>query len=319
MNRTMVAAVLLACSFIVPSQARAADRVVATFKPVHSLVSAVMAGVGQPYLLMRGSESPHTYRMRPSDAGVIGKARVIFMIGERTETTLVGPIRKLGRKVRVVELAEAPALVRRPPRTGGAFEDDGHGHSHGHGHGHGRSRGLGKDDAFDMHVWLDPINAGWMTLAIARALSETDPANAAKYDANADALITRLEAFRAELDAELAPVRRKPFIVFHDAYQYFEKRFGLTAVGSAMVTAGRAPGVRRVRELRRKVRELGLVCVLAEPRYDPRFVKLITEGTAARAGTIDPTGITIKPGPEMYFSLLRNMAASFKACLAPSG
>ena len=315
MNRTMVAAVLLACSFIVPSQARAADRVVATFKPVHSLVSAVMAGVGEPYLLMRGSESPHTYRMRPSDAGVIGKARVIFMIGERTETTLVGPIRKLGGKVRVVELAKAPALVRRPLRMGGAFEDDGHGHSHGHSHG----RGLGKDDAFDMHVWLDPINAGWMTLAIARALSETDPANAAKYDANADALITRLEAFRVELDAELAPVRRKPFIVFHDAYQYFEKRFGLTAVGSAVVTAGRAPGVRRVRELRRKVRELGLVCVLAEPRYDLRFVKLITEGTAARAGAIDPAGTTIKPGPEMYFSLLRNMAASFKACLAPSG
>ncbi|MCY4487329.1 MAG: zinc ABC transporter substrate-binding protein [Deltaproteobacteria bacterium] len=281
----------------------------ATFKPVHSLVSAVMAGVGEPYLIMRGAESPHTYRMRPSDAGVIGKARVIFMIGELTETTLAGPIRKLGRKVRVVELAEAPALVRRPLRTGGAFEDDDHGPAHGHGH----------DDEFDMHVWLDPVNAGWMTLAIARALSETDPANAARYDANADALITLLEALQGELAAELAPARKKPFIVFHDAYQYFEKRFGLTAVGSAVVSTNRTPGVRRVRELRRKVRELGVVCVFAEPRYDPRFVRLITEGTDARAGTVDPAGMMVKPGPEMYFSLLRNMAASFKACLTPSG
>ncbi len=313
MRNFICATVLLACAAVVSSPAHSADRVVATFKPVHSLVSAVMAGVGEPYLIMRGAESPHTYRMRPSDARVIGKARVIFMIGELTETTLAGPIRKLGRKVRVVELAEAPLLVRRPLREGGAFDDgdDDHGHGHGHGHGH--------DDAFDMHVWLDPVNAGWMTLAIARTLSETDPANAAKYEANADALITRLEALQAELDAELAPVRKKPFIVFHDAYQYFEKRFGLTAAGSAVVSTGRTPGVRRVRELRRKVRELGVVCVFAEPRYDPRFVKLITEDTDARSGTIDPAGVTIKPGPEMYFSLLRNMAASFKACLAPTG
>ena len=311
MKGLICGAILLFCAVVLSSLAHAADRVVASFKPVHSLVSAVMAGVGEPYLIMRGAESPHTYRMRPSDARVIGKARVIFMIGELTETALVGPIRKLGRKVRVVELAEAPALVRRPPRTGGAFEDDEHGHDHGRGHGH--------DDAFDMHVWLDPVNAGWMTLAIVRALSETDPANAAKYEANGDALITRLEALQAELAAELAPARKKPFIVFHDAYQYFEKRFGLTAAGSAVVSTGRTPGVRRVRELRRKVRELGVVCVLAEPRYDPRFVRLITEGTDARAGTVDPTGATIEPGPEMYFSLMRGMAASFKTCLTPSG
>ncbi len=311
MKNTICAAVLLAGSIVVSFPAHAADRVVATLKPVHSLVSAVMAGVGDPYLIMRGAESPHTYRMRPSDAGVIGKARVIFMIGELTETTLVGPIRKLGRKVRVVELAEAPALVRRPLRTGGGFEDGDDGHAHGHGHG--------EHDEFDMHVWLDPVNAGWMTLAIARALSETDPANAAKYQANADALIIRLEALQAELAAELAPVRKEPFIVFHDAYQYFEKRFGLNAAGSAVVSASRTPGVRRVRELRRKVRELGVVCVLAEPRHDPRFVRVITEGTDARAGAVDPTGVAIEPGPDMYFALLRNMAASFKACLAPSG
>lgn len=311
MKDSICAVTLLAGAAVVSFPAHAADRVVATFKPVHSLVSAVMAGVGEPYLIMRGAESPQTYRMRPSDAGVLGKARVIFMIGELTETTLVGPIRRLGRKVRVVELAEAPALVRRPRRTGGAFDGDDHGHARGHGHGH--------DDAFDMHVWLDPVNAGWMTLAISRALAETDPANAAQYEANAEALIARLEALQAELTAVLTPARKKPFIVFHDAYQYFEKRFGLTAAGSAAVGTGRTPGARRVRELRRKVRELGVVCVFAESRYDPRFVKLITEGTDARAGTLDPAGATVKHGPEMYFSLLRNMAASFKACLAPSG
>ena len=170
-----------------------------------------------------------------------------------------------------------------------------------------------------MHVWLDPVNAGLMAVAIARTLSEVDPANAAKYEANADALVARLDELTAQLAAELAPVNDKPFIVFHDSYRYFEDRFGLTAVGSAAVSTGRSPGVRRVRELRKKVQQLGVVCVFAEPRFDQRFVKLITEGTKARPGTVDPAGITIKAGPEMYFTLMRNMAASFKGCLAPPG
>ena len=324
MTRRSVAAALFGCVIVATTTAGAADRVVATFKPVHSLVSAVMAGVGEPYLIMKGGASPHTYRMRPSDAGVIGKARVIFMIGDLVETSLAGAIHKLGGKAPVVELADVPGLVRKPLRKGGAFEDDEHDHGHGHGHGHSHGHGHGKDqghhdEAFDMHVWLDPVNAGLMALAIARTLSEADPANAAKYGANADALVARLDELTARIAAELAPARDKPFIVFHDAYRYFEDRFGLKAVGSAVVSTGRSPGVRRVRELRKKVRELGVVCVFAEPRYDPRFVRLITEGTKARGGTVDPAGMTVKAGPEMYFNLLRGMAKSFKACLAPPG
>lgn len=303
---------LLSCTIAGVAPAAASERVVATFKPVHSLVSAVMAGVGEPYLIMRGTATPHTYRMRLSDARVIGRARVIFIIGEAVENTLAGPIRKLGGKARVVKLVDVPGLVRMPLRKGGAFEGDGRDHGHGHGHGH-------QDEAFDMHVWLDPVNAGLMALVIGRHLSEVDPANAGKYRANADAVIAGLDEVTAKLDTELAPARGKPFIVFQDAYQYFEKRFELEAVGSAVVSTSRLPGVRRVRELRKKVGDLGVVCVFAGPRYDPRFVKLITEGTKARAGTVDPVGTAIKPGPGMYSALMRDMAASFKKCLAPSG
>ena len=308
--KNLLPALLFAWTITGFAAAAAADRVVATFKPVHSLVSAVMAGVGEPYLIMRGTASPHTYRMRPSDARVIGKARVIFMIGESVENTLAGPIRKLAGKARVVELAEVPGLVRMPLRKGGAFEGDHHDHSHNHEHG---------EESFDRHVWLDPVNAGLMALVIARELSEVDRANATKYHANADAVITGLDELSAKLDTELAPVRDKPFIVFQDVYQYFEKRFGLNAVGSAVVSASRSPGVRRVRELRRKVRDLKVACVFAGPRYDPRFVRLITEGTKARAGVVDPAGLTIKAGPGMYSALMRDMAESFKKCLGTPG
>ncbi|CAI7989093.1 High-affinity zinc uptake system protein ZnuA [Geodia barretti] len=159
---------------------------------------------------MRGAESPHTYRMRPSDAGVIGKARVIFMIGDLVETSLAGAIHKLGGKARVVELAEVPGLVRKPLRMGGAFEDDGHDHGHGHGHSHGPGKGHSHDDeAFDMHVWLDPVNAGLMAVAIARTLSEADPANAAKYEANAGALVARLDELKRATRRGAGPGERQ--------------------------------------------------------------------------------------------------------------
>ena len=308
-----------------PSAAAAELRVVASIKPVHSLVSAVMAGVGTPHLLIRGKSSPHTFTMRPSDAAAIADANVVFLIDEAMETALASAIESLATKARVIPLADAEGLIRKPLREGGAFEEDphqdhdkgetkkkaaGHGHDHGHDDGHG---------AFDLHIWLDPRNARTMARTIADTLSEADPANAAGYKANAGALLPRLDELNARISADLAPARGKPFIVFHDGYRYFEDRYGLNAVGSAVISAERSPGVKRVRELRARVRKLGVVCVFDEPQFDKRTVNVILEGTSVRSATLDPLGAAIEDGPELYFALLRNMAASFRNCLAPGG
>ena len=332
----LAAAALFNCVIASPAAADAAVRVVASIKPVHSLVSAVMAGVGEPHLLIRGAVSPHTFSMRPSDASVLENARVIFLIGESLETSLVRPIDTLAGNARVIALSEVPGLVRRPLREGGTFEAHGHGIDAGHGRhedeehegeerakekvaAHGDDHDAHRRSAFDMHIWLDPVNAGVMARAIAGALSEADPTNAGTYAANAQALLTRLEALTAQIAAEVSPVRGKPFIVFHDGYRYFEDRFGLTAAGSIVVSLDRSPGVRRISELRDKMRELGVTCVFAEPQFEPRLVDVIIEGTPARMGTIDPLGATIENGPELYFTLIHNMAASFKSCLTPAG
>jgi len=283
-------------------------RVVASIKPVHSLVSAVMDGVGEPHLIIRGAQSPHTFSMRPSDAAALAKARVIFLIDEHKEVALANPIANLGDEALVVQLAGAEGLVLKPLREGGAFEaHDHHEDDHGHAHEHGE---------VDFHIWLDPENAVLMTHAIVDALITADPENAATYDANANALVDRLDALLAEIDAELAPVRHKPFIVLHDAYRYFEERFDLNAAGSITVNPERAPGVQRITEIRDKVRELGGVCVFAEPQFDSKVIDVVTEGTEARSGTVDPLGAAIEDGPELYFTLLRDLAAAFKECLA---
>ena len=300
-------------------------RVVASIKPVHSLVSAVMAGVGEPHLIIRGHSSPHTFTMRPSDAAALEDADVVFMIGDTMETALAGPVEVLAGNARVVRLADTPGLVRRPLREGGAFEEHDH-DSHGH---QGEDDDHDDDDhddhmdddhedgPYDMHVWLDPINGWTMARAIAGTLGELDPANAATYEANVDALLHRLDHLTGDIAQDVTPARGVPFIVFHDGYRYFEDRFGLSAAGSVVISPDRAPGARRISELRDKVRDLGVVCVFDEPQFDKRLVRTVIEGSDVRAATVDPLGSAIEDGPELYFTLLSNMAAAFTDCLAP--
>ena len=157
-----------------------------------------------------------------------------------------------------------------------------------------------------------------MTHEIAEALGEADPANAARYEANAEALEARIDDLTAELRQTLEPVHDRPFIVFHDAYQHFERRFDLNAAGSITVSPEVIPGAERVSDIRHKVEELGATCVFSEPQFTPRLVNVVTEGTAAKSGVLDPLGTGIPDGPDLYFTLLRNMAASMRACLSPT-
>ena len=316
---TLAAAALLGCAAAGPA---AADddglRVVASIKPVHSLVSAVMAGVGEPHLVIRGASSPHTFTMRPSDAAALEDADVVFLIGDTMETALAGPVDALSRHARVVRLFDVPGLIKKPIREGGAFEEHDHS-SHGHGHDDHDDHADEHDDhgAYDLHVWLDPINGWTMARAIAATLAEVDPANAATYEANVDALLHRLDRLTGEVAAQVAPARGMPFIVFHDGYRYFEDRFGLAAAGSVMVSPERPPGARRIAELRDKLDALGVVCVFDEPQFDQRLVRTVIEGSDVRSGTVDPLGADIEDGPALYETLLRTMAASFAGCLAP--
>ena len=319
-SKISAVAVLFACVFPGAAMTEVADQVVVSIKPVHSLVSAVMAGVGEPHLVIRGATSPHAFSLRPSDSVVLENAQIVFLVDELIEGSLIGPVNTLAHDARVVMLSEAKDLVHRLLREGGAFEAHGHGADEHHGH-HEReeeTHGHGEHGAFDPHIWLDPVNAETMVGTIAGTLSEIDPANAETYAANAEALSQRLKDLTTEIAAELESARDRPFVVFHDAYRHFEDRFGLRAVGSIVVSVDQSPGVRRIMELRDKIHELGVVCVFAEVQFESRFVDTIIEGTSARTGFLDPIGATGEAGPEAYFDLIRNMATSFKSCLAPA-
>ena len=344
--------------------AKADVNVVASIKPVHSLVAAVMEGVGTPELIVDGAGSPHTYALKPSQAQNLQNADVVFWIGHELEAFLEKPLEAIATKAKSVELIDAHDLVKLEFREGGAFDEhdhdehaEGEGHDHGekaendHDHDHDEKAEHKHDDhshdehaeakqddhgheehaehkhddhghddhahgEFDPHVWLDPVNAKALVHEIEEVLVEADPANAEKYEANADAIMKRLDDLVAEVSAELAPVKGKGFVVFHDAYHYFEGRFGLTAVGSITISPEVQPGAERISELQAKVKGLSATCVFSEPQFEPKLVATVTEGTSARTGVLDPLGTSIENGPDLYFTLIRDMANSFKGCLS---
>lgn len=327
--------------------AHALDGVVASIKPVHSLVAAVMEGVGAPALIVRGSGSAHQHSLRPSDARALESAAIVFRVGESMETFLNAPLKSLAAGAKVVSLEHAPGLTLLDSREGGPFEahshgddhddahDDGHAHDghaqdghahddHGeHDHAHEdhahEDHGHGDHGGHDLHVWLDPENAKAMTAEIARVLAEADPANAARYAANAQAYSGRLDALIAEVASTVEPVRARPAIVFHDAYQYFEKRFGIDVAGSITVSPEVLPGAQRLAEIRAKVEELGATCVFSEPQFEPKLVSVVIEGTQARTGVLDPLGAAIADGPDLYVQLIRDLGTSFATCLSQAG
>jgi len=284
--------------------------VVVTIKPLHALVARVMGETGSPQLLVQGSLSAHTYALKPSDAARLNAAGVFVRMSEAMEPFTARVLRSLPRGVQVVTLQETAGLRLLERRTGASFEDGGSADGHGHSHDHA---------TIDGHAWLDPANAKPMADRIAEVLGARAPAQAAVFRANAARLKSDLDALSAELARELAPIAGKPYIVFHDALQYFELRFGLRPAGSISVSPEVPPSARRLGALRARIARGGAECVFAEPQFDTRLVNTVVEGTSARVGTIDPEGSRIEPGPDHYFVLLRTLARDLKACLAPEG
>lgn len=300
------AAVVLVCAAAPMLPAVAAPKVVASIKPVHSLVAGVMQGVGVPYLLLRGAGSPHSYALKPSDSRALARADLVVRIGEELETFLQKPLAALAGTTTVLSLHDARGVVLLPTREGGLWErepEEGEHETHG-----GRA-------ARDMHIWLSPANTKAMVAAIAVALAEADPANAARYAANARAVTARIDAHDKALAARLAPIRDKPFVVFHDAYQYFERHYGLSAAGTISVTPDRRPGPRRLRDIRRRIEKDGIACIFSEPQFRPALVRTVAEGTPARHSVLDPLGANLPPGPEMWFALTSGLAAALIDCL----
>ena len=286
-----------------------------TLKPVHSLVAEVMAGVGTPLLIVEGAASPHTFTLKPSAAKAIHEADVFIRVSPHVEPFTRKIAESLPPSVKIVTLSDIAGMTLLDQRHGGAFEK--------HEHDGAEAGHAEHDDApherKDGHIWLDPENAKLIVASVARVLAEAYPAEADRLRANAAGVAANIDKLAAEIQVEIEPAKTKPFVVFHDATQYFENRFGLAAIGSITVSPDVQPSAKRLTQVRKKIAELGAVCVFTEPAFQPNLVTAVTEGTKARSGALDAEGQMLTPGPGLYFKLMRDLARNLKGCLSPAG
>ena len=294
-------------STLLLSSAALADvpEVVTDIAPIHGLVARVMGELGAPELLVEPGASPHGYALRPSQAAGLQRADLVVMMGHELTPWLEGPVAQLAAGAVVMELLDTQGTTVLSAREVAAFEPDDH-HEHDHDHAH---------EGADPHAWLDPQNAvAWLD-SIADALADLDPANAETYRENAAGGSAEIAAAQADAADRLAPLAERPYVVFHDAFQYFEARFGLAGVGAISLSDATPPSAARVAEIRALVEAEGVVCAFSEPQFNPAILDTVTQGTGARLGTVDPVGAPLSTGPGFYPALIAAITNDVAACL----
>ena len=309
---------LTAALFLVLTPLKAEISVVTSIKPLHSLTSYIMEGVGEPELIIDGVASPHNFQIKPSHAKMLQNADLVIWIGEDLESFLPTALKSIPKDAVVFELLDQSGLKKLKFREKNIFkahddhghdehakkEDDHDDHDHDdHGHGHG---------SFDPHIWLDPANAKVIVKKITNQLSKIDKDNASTYKANSKKVIKDLDGLIKEVKNELN--KDASFVVFHDAYQYFEKRFGLSVIGALTVNPDVMPGAEQLSEIREVIEHEKAKCIFSEPQFNPNIINSIASDTGVKTGVLDPLGANIDKGKNMYFDLIKDMSNSLKDC-----
>jgi zinc transport system substrate-binding protein len=299
------------------SNAQAEIKVVASIKPIHSLVSYVMDGVGTPNILVDGSSSPHSFQLKPSHAKMLQDADIVFWIGEDLETFLETPLSSIATnaaKITLMELDDIELLKFREKHIFDKHDDhEEHGEEHGEEYAeHEDHHDEHNHGVFDIHFWLDPEIAKVMVKSIARELSDIDVANKSTYKANALKAIGELdeliEATKIKINKDAS------YVVFHDAYQYFEQRFGIEVLGALSVNPEILPGAKQLTEIREVIEHENVKCIFSEPQFNPSIAKTIAADMDVKAAVLDPLGAELEPGKDLYFDLIGDMASSFESC-----
>ena len=298
--------------------AKADINVVTTIKPLHSLISNVMKGVGEPSLIIEGTSNPHNFVLKPSHAKLLEDADIIFWIGEDLEAFMEKPLSSLAKDAEKISFIELGTIEKLKFREDNIFEHDDHEDHEDHDDhdGHKEDEHDDHDEhnhgEFDAHLWLDPVNAKKMVIEISHELSELDPANKNTYMANADKTIEDLDRLIKEVNRSLS--KDISYVVFHDAYQYFEKRFGVTSAGALTLNPDVLPGAKQIIDIQNLIKEKNIKCIFSEPQYNPKIIETLANDTNILTGTMDPLGANLDSGATMYIKLIMNIANSIKNC-----
>lgn len=294
--------------------ALAKGAVVSSIKPVHSLVEGVLGEVGTSVLLVDGSASMHNYQLKPSQQRALSVAKIVFYIDANAETFLERAFEASESSGKLIALADNPVIPLLEKRLG----DDWQQHSHGEEDDHqinDEEHHLEHGSNVDLHIWLNPNNALLMVQNIKQVLESAFPEHTAAFNANAQVLSQKLRQLDSMLEQTLLSVKDQPFIVFHDAFGYFEQRYALNGVGSILIDTRLSPSVSQVQSVRRTIESTSAACVFSEPQFSNKIISIVVEGKDINSARVDPLGANIDAGPTLYFELMRALGRGFEKCL----
>ena len=314
MNILKFWAINLCLTLGVAQNIAAAPKVLSDIAPTHSLVSLVMGELGSPSLLINSSTSPHDYSLRPSDAAKLNNADIIFYTSGALTPWLEDALASLAGSTPAIELIDSEGTTLLEPRESNLFSHD-HDHSHGDNHDEHENDADHKPNAIDPHAWLDPSNAVIWLNSIAQELSAIDPENASIYQNNATQAAMTVQTMSAEVAQSLSEIADKPYVVFHDSYHYFESRFDVHAIAAINLNDGSQPSISQINGLQRLLIETQAQCVFSEPQYSQRLIDTVVSGTTVRRAELDPLGVQLTPGPDLYAALIRALASNLLQCL----
>jgi len=285
-----------------------APRVAVSIAPLHGLVSDIMAGVAQPDLIYEGSQSPHSSALSPYQLKALVQADLLIWVGPELETSLARLSQRLPEEAINLQWHDYDAGMTLYETREPLFEShNGNGDHHGHGHDHGD---------LDPHFWLSMANARSFVQAMTDRLAELDDSNADLYRANAESLLKELQGLEEQLAEQMAPLSDKPFIVFHDGFQYFEREHRLNALGALVLQPDVPPGPRTVARLVKLAKPHEGLCLFHEPQYSDRWLQSMTRSLPeARVAQIDPLGFEQTPGAGHYQALMTQLATDLARCL----
>jgi len=310
---------LFCASLVIPVEMVIADQkpisVVASIKPIHSLVAAVMGDIGTPHLLLEAPSSAHHFTLKPSQARSLQAADIVFWVGPTMEQPLTKALATLAPQAQTLPLIESAGLVLiNFDKVTPAHEKHDH-EKHGHEkHDKHDEHAKHDDHLINPHIWLDPQNAKIMLGVIAARLAKADPENASTYAANADSMAARLAILETDITSQLASYSAAKFLVLHDAHVYFERRFGLRNYGAITTEPDVMPTASRVKALRDELREHRFDCIFTEPFLGQKAVALIAEGSKVSIGTLDPIASNLPAGAQLYPDLLMSYAKALQSC-----
>ena len=312
----LVISIIALFSFI--ATAKAEIKVVTSIKPIHSLASYIMDGVGSPDVIVDGYSSPHSFQLKPSHAKMLENADIIFWIGEGLENFLEKPLDTISKKAKKIEFLEVKGIKKLKFREKNIFDEHDHDeHKHEEDeHKHEEDEHDGHDDhghgEYDPHIWLDPENAKLMVKVITKELSELDSKNASIYEKNSKKALSDLDKLIKKVKKDTNKDLR--FVAFHDAYHYYEDRFGINLLGALTVNPDVLPGAEQLAEIREVIEHEKVNCIFSEPQFNPDIIKSIAKDTGVKTGVLDPLGANLDKGKDLYFDLIKNISSSFKGC-----